>query len=79
MNKQEINEILCKFFNDYLSYRLSDINRQLEKLGTDMKQEHSDLLLRVTEAETKLKIYEALFNKLNLDISLGVIDKGDKE
>lgn len=35
-----------------------------------MKKEHEDLIKRAITAETKIKLYEQLLNKLNLNIEL---------
>lgn len=76
MSEEEINRILDHFYNNYLSHSLNDIARQVERLKESMEREQNELKLRVAEAETKLRLYEAVFNKLNLNID---INAGGKE
>lgn len=70
MSEEEINKLLCKFYNDHISFDLNSIDVRLEKLREDIKKEHEDLLMRAVNAETKLKLYEGLFSKLNLNMEV---------
>lgn len=70
MTKEEINKLLCEYLNSYLSPILTSIDSRIEKLRDDIKKEHEDLLMRAINAETKLKLYEGLFSKLNLNMEV---------
>ena len=70
MNEEEINKILCEFHNNYLAPALTSLDFRIEKLRDDMKKEHEDLLMRAANAETKLKLYEGLVSRLNLNMEV---------
>lgn len=70
MSEEEINKLLCDYHNNYLSPILTSIDVKIEKLRDDIKKEHEDLLMRAVNAETKLKLYEGLFSKLNLNMEV---------
>lgn len=70
MKEEEINKLLCDYHNNYLSPILTDIDNRIEKLRDDIKREHEDLLMRAVNAETKLRLYEGLFSKLNLNMEV---------
>ena len=70
MSEEEFSKAISKFYNEYLSYELISIRNEVTKIREDMKKEHEDLLMRATTAETKLKLYEGLFSKLNLNMEL---------
>ena len=70
MSEEEINNLLCKNWNNYFAPVLTDIDNKIEKLRDDIRKEHEDLLMRAVNAETKLKLYEGLFNKLNLNMEV---------
>lgn len=70
MTEEEINRLLCDYLNNYLSPILTSIDSRIEKLRDDIKKEHEDLLMRAVNAETKLKLYEGLFSKLNLNMEV---------
>lgn len=70
MSEDEINNLLCKNWNNYFAPALTDIDRKIEKLRGDIRKEHEDLLMRAVNAETKLKLYEDLFSKLNLNMEV---------
>lgn len=70
MTEEEINRILCEFYNNHLVHSLTSIDIKIEKVRDEIKQEHEDLLMRAINAETKLKLYEGLFSKLNLNLEV---------
>lgn len=70
MSEEEFNKVVNKFYNEYLSYTLNDIRDEIAGLRQDMKKEHEDLQTRAITAETKLKLYEGLFSKLNLNMEV---------
>lgn len=47
-------------------------------LREDIKREHEDLSMRAIKAETKLKLYEGLFSKLNLNMELKNVQNEEK-
>ena len=63
-----------KFAKDYLVPELKGIDYRIGRLGDEIRhefeKEQEDLSKRVIKAETKLKLYEALFSKLNLNMEL---------
>ena len=67
---EEIDSLLLKYWDSYISPSFRDIYSEIEKLRVDMKKEHEDLLIRAVNAETKLKLYEGLFSKLNLNMEV---------
>lgn len=70
MSEEEFSKAVNKLYENYLSYTLNDIRDQIADLRRDMEKEQEDLRARATTAETKLKLYEGLFNKLNLNMEL---------
>ena len=72
MKEEEINNLLYKYHNNYAVPILTSMDTKIERLREDIRKEHEDLLMRAVNAETKLKLYEAIFNKLNLNVSLDV-------
>ena len=72
MKEEEINNLLYKYHNNYAVPILTSMDTKIERLREDIRKEHEDLLMRAVNAETQLKLYEAIFNKLNLNVSLDV-------
>ena len=70
MSEEQFSKVINKLYNDYLSYTLNDIKNEIMELRRNMQKEHEDLLTRATTAETKLKLYEGLFSKLNLNMEV---------
>ena len=70
MKEEEINKLLCDYHNRYIGPILISIDNKIEKLRDDIKKEHEDLLMRAVNAETKLRLYEGLFSKLNLNMEV---------
>lgn len=70
MTQEEINRILTGFYNSYLGSEFRSIAEQIEKLRTSIEKERDELRFKVAEAETKLKLYEAIFDKMNLNIDI---------
>lgn len=70
MSEEEFARVVNKLYNDCLSYTLNDIKNEIAELRRNMEKEHEDLLTRATTAETKLKLYEGLFSKLNLNMEV---------
>lgn len=76
MSEEEFSKAINKLYNDYLSYTLNDIKNEIAALRRDMEKEHEDLQTRATTAETKLKLYEGLFSRLNLNMEVKNVTKG---
>ena len=53
--------------NDYIT----PVYGAIERLKTEIGIERVELKDKLAKAEAKLKIYEAMFKKLNLNINLG--------
>lgn len=70
MNEEEINKLLYKFNNEYVVPNLTNLFTVIEGLREDAKREREELLMRAVNAETKLKMYEGLFSKLNLNLEV---------
>lgn len=70
MIDEEIDKLFCDYHNNYLCPILTGIDNKIEKLRNDIRKEHEDLLMRAVNAETKLKLYENLFSKLNLNMEM---------
>ena len=70
MSSEEINNLLCENWNNYFAPALTEINTKIETLRAEIEKEHEELKTRAITAETKLKLYEALFGKLNLNLEV---------
>lgn len=55
--------------NDLNNY-ITPVYGSMERLKTEIGIERVELKDKLTKAEAKLKIYEAMFEKLNLNINL---------
>ena len=56
---------------DAMYNNLNPVYGSIEKLKSEIKAERAELKDKLVKAEAKLKIYEAMFEKLNLNINLG--------
>ena len=56
--------------NDLNNY-ITPVYGAIERLKTEIGIERVELKDKLAKAEAKLKIYEAMFKKLNLNINLG--------
>ena len=63
--------------NDLNNY-ITPVYGSMERLKTEIEIERVELKDKLVTAEAKLKIYEAMFKKLNLNINLGHADKEDE-
>ena len=61
--------------NDLNNY-ITPVYGSMERLKTEIEIERIELKDKLTKAEAKIKIYEAMFAKLNLNINL---DHAEKE
>lgn len=60
--------------NDLNNY-ITPVYGEMERLKDEIGIERVELKDKLVKAEAKLKIYEAMFKKLNLNINLGPADK----
>ena len=51
-----------------LSNYITPVYRSIERLKSEIETERVELKSKLVKAEAKLKIYEAMFEKLNLNI-----------
>lgn len=70
MSEEELNSLLCENWNNYFAPALTGIDNKIERLRAEIEKEHEELKTRAITAETKLKLYEALFGKLNLNMEV---------
>lgn len=73
MKEEEIKKLLNDYNNQFSgcwSHNFVSIQNAIDKLREDNKKEREDLLMRAINAETKLKLYESLFSKLNLNMEV---------
>ena len=61
--------------NDYIT----PVYGAIERLKTEIGIERVELKDKLVKAEARLKIYEAMFKKLNLNINLIHADKEEEE
>lgn len=60
--------------NDLNNY-ITPVYGSMERLKTEIEVERVELKDKLVKAEAKLKIYNAMFKKLNLNINLDLADK----
>lgn len=63
--------------NDLNNY-ITPVYGSMERLKTEIEVERVELKDKLVKAEAKLKIYEAMFKKLNLNINLDPADKEEE-
>lgn len=63
--------------NDLNNY-ITPVYGAIERLKTEIGIERVELKDKLVKAEARLKIYEAMFKKLNLNINLGPADKEEE-
>lgn len=64
---------------DAISNDLNQIYMTIERLKSEIKNERAELEDKLVKAEARLKIYEAMFEKLNLNIDLNFVERGENE
>ena len=77
MKEEELDELLERFEGKVISRLLEIVddnwkvfNMELQKTREEIKRGYSDLESRAITAETKLRLYDAMFEKLNLNLEL---------
>ncbi len=62
---------------DVMYDNLNPVYTSIERLKSEIKAERAELEDKLVKAEARLKIYEAMFEKLNLNINLN--QRGEEE
>lgn len=63
--------------NDLNNY-ITPVYGSMERLKNEIETERVELKSKLVKAESKLKIYEAMFEKLNLNVNLDPADKEEE-
>ena len=78
MSEEDIDKKLLdlegKIINALNNY-ITPVYGSMERLKSEIEIERVELKSKLVKAEAKLKIYEAMFEKLNLNINLDPADK----
>ena len=81
MSEEDFNNKLAdlegNIRNDLNNY-ITPVYGSIERLKNEIGIERVELKDKLVKAETKLKIYEAMFEKLNLNINLDPTDKEEE-
>lgn len=81
MSEEDIDKKLAELEgtirNDLNNY-ITPVYGSIERLKNEIGIERVELKDKLVKAETKLKIYEAMFEKLNLNINLDPTDKEEE-
>lgn len=64
--------------NDCLVDNLNQVYMSIERLKSEINNEQAELKEKLVKAEAKLKIYEAMFEKLNLNVNLNHRGEGEE-
>lgn len=78
MNEEDFDKKLMELeatIRNALNNYITPVYGSIERLKSEIEIERVELKDKLVKAETKLKIYEAIFEKLNLNINLGPADK----
>lgn len=82
MNEEDFDkklmELEATIRNDLNNY-ITPVYGSIERLKSEIEIERIELKDKLVKAETKLKIYEAMFKKLNLNVNLNPADKEEEE
>lgn len=80
MNEEDFDKKLADFgdwMNNSLNNYITPVYGSMERLKSEIEIERVELKSKLVKAEAKLKIYEAIFEKLNLNINLGPVEKDE--
>lgn len=81
MSEEDIDKKLAELEgtirNDLNNY-ITPVYGSMERLKSEIETERVELKSKLVKAESKLKIYEAMFEKLNLNINLDPADKEEE-
>ena len=74
---KKLAELEATIRND-LNHYITPVYGSMERLKNEIEIERVELKDKLVKAEAKLKIYEAMFKKLNLNVSLNPADKEEE-
>lgn len=81
MNEEDFNNKLLELEgnirNDLNNY-ITPVYGSMERLKSEIEIERLELKDKLVKAEAKLKIYEAMFKKLNLNIDLSPAEEEEE-
>lgn len=80
MNEEDFDKKLMNLEGriiDVMYNNLNPVHTSIERLKSEIKAERAELENKLVKAEARLKIYEAMFEKLNLNIELS--QRGEEE
>lgn len=81
MNEEDFDKKLADLEghirNDLNNY-ITPVYGSMERLKTEIEIERVELKDKLVKTEAKLKIYEAMFKKLNLNVNLDPADKEEE-
>ena len=80
MSEEDLDKKLAHFEGriiDVMCNNLNPVYTSIEGLKSEIKAERAELESKLVKAEARLKIYEAMFEKLNLNINLD--QRGEEE
>lgn len=81
MNEEDFNNKLLELEgnirNDLNNY-ITPVYGSMERLKSEIEIERVELKDKLVKAEAKLKIYEAMFKKLNLNIDLSPAEEEEE-
>lgn len=81
MSEEDIDKKLAELEgtirNDLNNY-ITPVYGSMERLKSEIETERVELKSKLVKAESKLKIYEAMFEKLNLNIDLDPTEKEEE-
>ena len=75
--RKKLMELEGTIKNDLNNY-ITPVYGSMERLKNEIEIERVELKDKLVKAEAKLKIYEAMFKKLNLNINLDPADKEEE-
>ena len=75
--RKKLMELEGTIKNDLNNY-ITPVYGSMERLKNEIEIDRVELKDKLVKAEAKLKIYEAMFKKLNLNINLDPADKEEE-
>lgn len=81
MNEEDFDKKLMELEGSIvnaLNNYITPVYGSIERLKSEIEIERIELKDKLVKAEAKLKIYEAMFEKLNLNINLDPADKEEE-
>lgn len=81
MSEEDFNNKLLELegnITNSLNNYITPVYGSMERLKSEVEIERIELKDKLVKAEAKLKIYEAIFEKLNLNINLSPVKKEEE-